>query len=138
MSHACEGSEPDPDDGRALREAKEDRDTICDLELSAERMKITALRLRAVVLAARAFAPADEFHGYRQKVLLDALKDLDWHDAHHGAWVHIDEARRRGLPTYGGGHPHGYGWCGMCRTNHDGPECRLEPGDVGTGPKGEL
>jgi len=82
------------------RESREIRDALCDAELNLERLKLTALRLRSVVLAAREFAPLGDDHGYRQHELMRALKDLDGHDVHHGVFVHIDEARRRGLPVY--------------------------------------
>jgi hypothetical protein len=103
MSRACEGTEPMTAlEKQAQREAREIRDELCDMELSAERMKQTALRLRSVVLAAREFAPVGNttmFNQYERE-LIYALRDLDYHDAHHGVSVHLDEAKRRGLPTY--------------------------------------
>lgn len=76
------------------------RDALQEAELNEERLKTTALRLRAVVLAAREFAPHNEERGYRQHELMKVLRDLDEHDVHHGVFVHIDEARRRGIPVY--------------------------------------
>jgi DNA repair ATPase RecN len=98
----CEGTEPLTEiEKQAHREAREIRDELRDLELTVERLKLTALRLRAVALAARKFAdrhPATLNQAERE--LISALKDLDWHDANHSVFVHIDGARRRGLPTY--------------------------------------
>jgi hypothetical protein len=103
MSRACDGTEPLTElEKQAHREAREIRDELRDLELTVERMKLTALRLRAVALAAREFAPVGNPTIFNQveRELISALKDLDGHDAHHSVFVHIDEARRRGLPTY--------------------------------------
>ena len=107
MSRMCEGSEPLTSlEKQTLSEAQEIRDQLCDLELNVERLRLTALRLRAVVLAAREFAhcrhelmTALEFAHCRHE-LMTTLRDLDEHDAHHGIFLHLREARRRGLSHF--------------------------------------